>query len=101
MPVKLARKLRVVLILLVAFVAAAVSLLAQGGAAGAPQAPAAGAAPGAGQGAGAAADPAAGRGRIAGAATPDFSPKPPVLPLTPAEEAKRFWLQPGFKMEPV
>ncbi len=23
------------------------------------------------------------------------------MPLTPAEEAKKFWLQPGFKMEPV
>ena len=32
---------------------------------------------------------------------PDFSKKPPVLPLTPAEEAKKFWLPPGFKMEPV
>ena len=32
---------------------------------------------------------------------PDFSKKPPVLPLTPAEEAKRFWLPPGFRLEPV
>lgn len=32
---------------------------------------------------------------------PDFSKKPPVLPLTPAEEAKRFLLPPGFKMELV
>jgi mono/diheme cytochrome c family protein/glucose/arabinose dehydrogenase len=32
---------------------------------------------------------------------PDFSKKPPVLPLTPAEQAKRFWLPPGFKLEPV
>jgi mono/diheme cytochrome c family protein/glucose/arabinose dehydrogenase len=32
---------------------------------------------------------------------PDFSPRPPVLPLSPAEEAKRFWLPPGFKIEPV
>ena len=32
---------------------------------------------------------------------PDFSKKPPVLPLTPAEEAKKFWLPPGFKLEPV
>jgi mono/diheme cytochrome c family protein/glucose/arabinose dehydrogenase len=32
---------------------------------------------------------------------PDFSPKPPVVPLTPEEEAKRFWLPPGFVMEPV
>ena len=32
---------------------------------------------------------------------PDFSKKPPVLPLTPEEEAKRFWLPPGFKLEPV
>jgi mono/diheme cytochrome c family protein/glucose/arabinose dehydrogenase len=32
---------------------------------------------------------------------PDFSKKPPVLPLPPAEQAKKFWLPPGFKMEPV
>jgi len=32
---------------------------------------------------------------------PDFSKRPPVLPLTPAEEGKRFWLPPGFKLEPV
>ncbi len=32
---------------------------------------------------------------------PDFSKKPPVLPLTPAEEAKRFLLPPGYKMELV
>ena len=32
---------------------------------------------------------------------PDFSKKPPVQPLTPAEQAKRFWLPPGFKLEPV
>ena len=34
-------------------------------------------------------------------ATADYGPKPPVVPLTPAEEAKRFWLPPGFRMEPV
>lgn len=32
---------------------------------------------------------------------PDFSPKPPVKPLTPEEQAQRFWLPPGFRMEPV
>jgi mono/diheme cytochrome c family protein/glucose/arabinose dehydrogenase len=32
---------------------------------------------------------------------PDFSKKPPVVPLTPAEEAKRFLLPPGYKMELV
>ena len=32
---------------------------------------------------------------------PDFSKKPPVTALTPADEAKRFWLPPGFKLEPV
>jgi putative membrane-bound dehydrogenase-like protein len=32
---------------------------------------------------------------------PDFSPKPPVVPLRPEEEAKKFWLPPGFKMEVV
>src|SRR5580765_7657023 len=42
-----------------------------------------------------------GRGRGPSMMEPDFSKKPPVLPLTPAEEAKRFWLPPGFKLEPV
>src|SRR4029078_4564879 len=32
---------------------------------------------------------------------PDFSKKPPVVALTPSDEAKRFWLPPGFKLEPV
>ena len=32
---------------------------------------------------------------------PDFTKKPPVVPLSPADEAKRFWLPPGFKLEPV
>jgi mono/diheme cytochrome c family protein/glucose/arabinose dehydrogenase len=31
----------------------------------------------------------------------DFSPQPPVLPLPPAEQAKRFVLQPGYRIEPV
>jgi mono/diheme cytochrome c family protein len=31
----------------------------------------------------------------------DFSPKPPVLPLTPQEEVKRFILPPGYRMELV
>ena len=31
----------------------------------------------------------------------DFSPKAPVVPLAPAEQARRFWLPPGFKLEPV
>jgi mono/diheme cytochrome c family protein/glucose/arabinose dehydrogenase len=31
----------------------------------------------------------------------DYSPKPPVLPLTPADEQKRFLLPPGYKLEPV
>ena len=42
---------------------------------------------------------AGGPGR--GANEPDFSPKPPVLPLTPAQEQAKFWLPPGFKLEPV
>jgi mono/diheme cytochrome c family protein/glucose/arabinose dehydrogenase len=32
---------------------------------------------------------------------PDFSPKPPVVALSPEEQAKRFWLPPGFKLELV
>jgi mono/diheme cytochrome c family protein len=34
-------------------------------------------------------------------ANADLSPKPPVLPLTPAEEAARLWLPAGYRMEPV
>ena len=32
---------------------------------------------------------------------PDFAKKDPVKTLSPADEAKRFWLPPGFRMEPV
>jgi mono/diheme cytochrome c family protein/glucose/arabinose dehydrogenase len=52
--------------------------------------------PGGGRGPGAAPD--ANDPANAGA---DLSPKPPVLPLTPAEEAKRLLLPPGYRMEPV
>jgi putative heme-binding domain-containing protein len=31
----------------------------------------------------------------------DFSPKPPVQPLSPEEEAKRFLLPKGYRLEPV
>jgi mono/diheme cytochrome c family protein/glucose/arabinose dehydrogenase len=34
-------------------------------------------------------------------ANADLSPKPPVLPVRPEEEAKRFWLPPGYHLEPV
>lgn len=52
--------------------------------------------PGGGRGAGAA--PAANDPANANA---DLSPKPPVLPATPAEQVKRFWLPPGYRIEPV
>jgi mono/diheme cytochrome c family protein/glucose/arabinose dehydrogenase len=42
-----------------------------------------------------------GQGRGSSQIEPDFSPKPAVVPLTPEEEAKRFWLPPGFALEPV
>jgi mono/diheme cytochrome c family protein/glucose/arabinose dehydrogenase len=34
-------------------------------------------------------------------ANADLSPKPPVLPVRPEEQAKRFWLPPGYRLEPV
>src|SRR5688500_9998708 len=34
-------------------------------------------------------------------AAADLSPKPPVLPLPPTEQVKRFWLPPGYRIEPV
>ena len=34
-------------------------------------------------------------------AAADLSPKPPVLPLSPPEEAKRLLLPPGYRLEPV
>ena len=79
---------------------ASLALFAQAPAPAAPSSPAAPAVDAAGRGrigapAGA---QAGGRGT---APEPDFSKKPPVLPLTPAEEARKFWLPPGFKMEPV
>jgi hypothetical protein len=56
---------------------------------GAPQAP--GGAPGA----------RGGRGGFGRGQEPDFSKRPPVLPLPPEEELKKFWLPPGFKLELV
>src|SRR5512132_2023597 len=52
--------------------------------------------PGGGRGPGAAPD--ANDPANAGA---DLSPKPPVQPLSPAEEAKRLWLQSGYRIEPL
>jgi mono/diheme cytochrome c family protein/glucose/arabinose dehydrogenase len=51
-----------------------------------------------GGGRGVAAAPDAGNPANAAA---DLSPKPPVLPLSPAEQAKRFWLPHGYRLEPV
>jgi mono/diheme cytochrome c family protein len=34
-------------------------------------------------------------------ATADLSPKPPVLPVSPIEQVKRFWLPPGYRLTPV
>jgi mono/diheme cytochrome c family protein len=34
-------------------------------------------------------------------ANADLSPKPPVVPLPPAEQARRFWLPPGYHVTPV
>src|SRR5687768_4881870 len=69
-----------------------------------PQTPPAPGGPPAPAGAQAPGDPA-GRGRAGGRGAPmweaDFSKKPPVQPLTPAEQQKKFWLPPGFKLEPV
>ena len=52
--------------------------------------------PGGGRGPGAA--PEANDPANAGA---DLSAKPPILPLSPEEEAKRLWLPAGYRMEPV
>lgn len=56
--------------------------------------------------------PASGRGARAGSipapdaadplnANADLSPKPPVRPLRPDDQARRFWLPPGYRLEPV
>jgi mono/diheme cytochrome c family protein len=34
-------------------------------------------------------------------ANADLSPKPPVLPVSAVEQARRFWLPPGYRLEPV
>jgi mono/diheme cytochrome c family protein len=34
-------------------------------------------------------------------AAADLSPQPPVVPLAPADQAKRFWLPPGYRLEPI
>jgi mono/diheme cytochrome c family protein len=52
--------------------------------------------PGGGRGSGAA--PAADDPANAAA---DLTPKPPVLAASPEEEAKRLWLPPGYRMQPV
>jgi mono/diheme cytochrome c family protein len=31
----------------------------------------------------------------------DLSPKPPVLPLSPSEQATRFWLPAGYRLTPI
>jgi mono/diheme cytochrome c family protein len=31
----------------------------------------------------------------------DLSPKAPIVPLSAVEQAKRFWLPPGYRLEPV
>src|SRR6185436_7126520 len=72
------------------------------------QAPARGGVQGAGAGGAQTIPPARGRG-VQGApalddpanANADFSPRPPVVALTPEEESKRFWLPAGYRMEPV
>ena len=96
------RNARVSIVLLsgVAVLATTVSLVGQAPTPGA-QAPAAGAAPAGRQGAPPAPAPGGGRGRGANPLEPDFSPRPPVLPLSPAEQQAKFWLPPGFKLEPV
>ena len=80
----------------------AASGASQGGAAPAPEAgrgEAAGRGAVAGQ---AAAAQGRGRGRGRGpVAEPDFSPKPPVQPKTPADQLTHFRLKPGFRMELV
>ena len=47
--------------------------------------------------------PPAGRGGLDAqmAMGADFSPKPPVVRLSPDEEQKRFLLPPGYRIEPV
>jgi mono/diheme cytochrome c family protein/glucose/arabinose dehydrogenase len=34
-------------------------------------------------------------------AAADLSAKPPIVALSPEEESKRFWLPPGYRLEPV
>ena len=88
--------------------AATAGLLAQAPPVGAPppapaeQAPAPGAQPPAAPDQGRGGMPGGfGGGRGRAMSEPDFSPKPPVLPLRPEEQVKKFWLPPGFKMELV
>jgi hypothetical protein len=97
--------LRRALLLGVAFATASLSLLAktQASSTAQPAPPPTSAPPTAGRG-DAPAPGRGGQGRGFGGRSmmePDFSKKPPVVALTPAEEAKRFWLPPGFKLEPV
>jgi mono/diheme cytochrome c family protein len=72
--------------------AAGLSLFAQSPPPSAPQPPAAQTPPPARGGAPGRGNPDAGA---------DFSPKPPIVPLTPQEEQKRFILPPGYHLELV
>src|SRR5262245_4407795 len=99
MPVRSSRVRHVMLTVVAGGAAATIGLVAQTpGSAPPPGPPAVQAPP-------AAPDPAQGRGGFPGRgramSEPDFSQKPPVLPLRPEEEVKKFWLPPGFKMELV
>src|SRR5580704_7015290 len=87
-------QLRLMSLGLVASVAwvASLSISAQGQGQGPGVSPAGPAGPGA---------PFGGRGRGGDPTAADFSPKPPYLPRTPAEEAKGFMLPAGYRMELV
>jgi glucose/arabinose dehydrogenase/mono/diheme cytochrome c family protein len=52
--------------------------------------------PGGGRGPGAAPD-----AKDPANANADLSPKPPVLPVSPEEQVKRFWLPAGYRLTPV
>jgi mono/diheme cytochrome c family protein len=64
------------------------------------------AAPAGGRGAVQTPAPGAGRGSATQADHPanaaaDFSPKPPVVALSPADQVRQFWLPAGYRIEPV
>lgn len=89
--------LAIALAIVIPFVASDADVRAQGAVGGPPPAPPAQPAAGTGR----RGNPSASALNDPANAAADFSPRPPVQPLRPEEQATMFWLPPGYRIEPV